>query len=168
MTVLLNYAFTLFLIGWVLLSKKHQNSFVPLFISGFSGIPIYYFGRSSSGGIFPADIIAVTIIFRYGLIYGRYWVRIAVSKRVFLPFLFLTIWATFSTIYAITQTDYGDKYFLFLLYGIGRWWSFAFFVLLFFSYHFDNNDLLKIIKKLFFAFIIYGLFLVIHQYGLLI
>jgi len=166
MTVLLNYAFTLFLIGWVLLSKKHQNSFVPLFISGFSGIPIYYFGRSSSGGIFPADIIAVTIIFRYGLIYGRYWVRIAVSKRVFLPFLFLTIWATFSTIYAITQTDYGDKYFLFLLYGIGRWWSFAFFVLLFFSYQFDNNDLLKIIKKLFFAFIIYGLFLVIHQYGL--
>lgn len=151
---------------WIVFIKKPQGGFLPLFISGLSGTPVYYFGRSSSGGIFPADIIAVSIFLRFGLKYGKQWIKIASKRGVFLPFLFLTLWATFSTVYAIFQSDYGDKYYLFLLYGIGRWWTFAFFVLLFYGYQFDKDDFFKISKKLFFSFIIFGSLLLIHQYGI--
>lgn len=56
---------------WIVFIKKPQGSFLPLFISGLSGTPVYYFGTSSSGGIFHADIIAFSIFLRFGLKYGK-------------------------------------------------------------------------------------------------
>lgn len=165
MIIFANYLFTALLIIWIFLEKKPQFSFIPLLVSGLSGIPIYYFGKSSSGGIFPVDVLAVTIILRFAIKYGRTWFKIVTKRGVFLPFISLTIWATFSSVYAITQTNYGEKYFLFLLYGIGRWWTFAFFVFLFFGYQFKEDEYFETLKKLFFAFCIYGIVLLSHQFG---
>jgi len=165
--VLVNYLFTIGLIVWIFLLKNPWYSFVPLFISGLSGIPVYYFGNSSSGGIFPADIIAITIFLRFGLNYGRTWIRITKQRKVFLPFLLLTLWATFSSIFALTHSEYGNKYFIFILYGIGRWWTFAFFVFLFLGYKFNKTDHFKILKNLFFTFFIIGLLILLHQSGLI-
>ncbi|MFX0126477.1 MAG: hypothetical protein ACFFAE_22865, partial [Candidatus Hodarchaeota archaeon] len=74
--------------------RKTQYLFLPLFISGLGGIPVYFFGRSASGGIFPVDVICVAMIIKLGIRYGHLLIRRAVESRIFFPFLLLTLWAT--------------------------------------------------------------------------
>ena len=165
--VTINYLLTIIAIVWIFVSKKPQNAFVPLFIAGFSGIPIYYFGKSSSGGIFPVDILAVSFLLRFGVFNGRMLIRTIISRHLFYPFLVLILWISFSGIFALTQTDYGEKYFNFLLYGMGRWWTFFLFVILLFSLRFNEEEFSSIMRKLFFAFSIYGVVLLLHQHGII-
>ena len=165
--VTINYLLTIIAIVWVFLSKKPQNAFAPLFIAGFSGIPIHYFGKSASGGIFPVDILAVSFLFRFGVLNGRMLIRTIINRQLFYPFLILSLWISFSGIFALTQTNYGEQYLKFLLYGMGRWWTFFLFVILLFSVRFDEEEFSSIMKKLFFAFSTYGLVLLLHQHGII-
>jgi len=162
----INIIFVIYLISWVLLAKKSQNAFAPLFMSGMSSIPIYYFGRSSSGGIFPVDIVAVAFIIRFGLTNTKLMLSKVVERKLIFPICMLALWATFSGIYAITASNYGSKYILFLSYGIVRWWFFAVLTIIYFGNTFSNIDMLKTMQKIYFALLLFGVILVLHQRGI--
>lgn len=161
-----NYLLTAFFCVWIFLCKKPSRAFVPLFLSAFSGVPVYYFGNSSSGGIFPVDIAAIAFCVRYGLVYsGSFFVNLR-RRKLQAPFIFLILWVIFSALHASTQ-NYYSEYYKFIYYGIGRWLTFCVYIVIFFGADITFEELIAIIRKLCLAFIIYGAFLLLHQNGFL-